>query len=426
MGKNCKLIIISLVMTSAFFSLLAGYAMGEKVLIPMDYTQSNHLKAYGLVYNILSQGFNVEWLLNYRGGSFMLDSPAGFAELADHFQVSWENVSDPRVIYQIIEESNMEVILLEKAPKIAFYSPPNASPWDDAVHMALDYAEIPYTIVWDPDILGGCLAEYDWLHLHHEDFTGQFGRFYSSFHDQPWYMEEVATEEMTAHALGFEKVSQMKGAVTRQIKEYVLSGGFLFAMCSATDTLDIALAAEGLDICDVYYDYDGMSPGYNDKLDYSKCLAFTDFRCHENTLQYEHSDIDTPRSLAPTIYGQSPTHYTLFEFSAKQDPIPTLLTQCHVDSLAEFMGQCTAFQMDKIKKDVIIMARVDGVPEAKYIYGARGEGCFTFFAGHDPEDFQHLIGEEPTDLADHPHSPGYRLILNNILFPAAKQEEMRT
>jgi len=426
MKANCKLISASLVAVLALCFIITGNSLADKILIPMDQTQTNHLKAYGLVYEILSLGNNVEWLLNYRAGSFMLDNLTGFSELANHFEVSWEYVSDPQAVYQTIDENNMEVILLEKAPKIAFYSPPTADPWDDAVHMALDYAEIPYTIVWDPDILNDCLAQYDWLHLHHEDFTGQYGRFYASYSGQPWYQQQVATEEMTAKALGFSKVSQMKGAVAKKIREFVENGGFLFAMCSATDTLDIALAAEGLDICDTYYDYDGMTPGYNDKLDYSQTLAFTDFKCNPNTLEYEHGDIDTPRSIQPGIYGQGPAYFTLFQFSAKQDPIPTLLTQDHVDSLPEFMGQTTAFQLDKIKKDVIILARMDGVDEAKYIFGTRGAGCFTFFAGHDPEDFQHLVGEEPTNLAEHPHSPGYRLILNNILFPAAKQSEMKT
>jgi hypothetical protein len=408
-----------------FILFLYSCSLGAKILIPMDDSQTNHLKAYGLVYWSLSKGYNVEWVLNYRGGSFLLDNLNGFNEKAQEMNVKIEEVSDALDIYRTVENNNMEVINLEKAPKVAVYAPPYEEPWDDSVRLALDYAQIPYDVIYDDEILTGKLYKYDWLHLHHEDFTGQYGKFYGSYGSNDWYIEQVQYAELEAKKLGYKDVPSLKKAVALRIKEFVENGGFLFAMCSATDTLDIALASRNVDIVDTVYDGSPPDPDCNNKLNYVNTLAFTDFHLITDPMVYEHSDIDTPRSLNFNSMP-IPSSFTLFEFSAKSDPIPTLLTQCHRDKLPEFMGQCTAFQLDKIKKNVIILARVDGYKEAKYIYGVLGEGSFTFFAGHDPEDFQHLVGEIPTDLSLHPNSPGYRLILNNILFPAARFKELKT
>lgn len=397
----------------------------NKVLIPMDETQSDHLKAYGLVYWSLSKGYNVEWALNYRDGSFLLEPFSGLSEKALQMNVTIEKEVDSLNIYRTVENNNMEIIYLEKAPKIAVYAPPYGEPWDDAVRLALEYAEIPHDIIYDQDIISGKLFQYDWLHLHHEDFTGQFGKFYANYGNTDWYVRQVLYNQNIAEKNGFPNVPALKKYIATRIREFIENGGFLFAMCSATDTLDIALSALNTDIVDSVFDGSPPEPHCNEKLNYNNTLAFTNFTTITNPLVYEHSDIDTPRSLnfnsLPT-----PKFYTLFDFSAKSDPIPTLLTQCHHDKLPEFMGQCTAFRIDKIKKDVVILARVDGYKEAKYIYGVLGEGSFTFFAGHDPEDYQHLVGEVPTDLSKHPNSPGYRLILNNILFPAARFKELKT
>ncbi|MGQ9705964.1 MAG: asparagine synthetase B [bacterium] len=405
--------------------ILSSLSYGIKVLIPMDDSQTDHLKAYGLVYWYLSKGYNVEWALNYRGGSFLLDNFNGFDEKAFEMNVQYEIVSDSLDIYRTVENNNMEIIYLEKAPKVAVYAPPYEEPWDDSVRLALDYAKIPYDVLYDDGIISGKLYQYDWLHLHHEDFTGQFGKFYGSYSGSDWYIKQVSYSEIMAKKLGFKDIPSLKKAVSIKIRDYVENGGFLFAMCSATDTLDIALSSIDIDIVDSVYDGSPPDPNCNEKLNYDQTLAFTNFQLITNPLIYEHSDIDTPRSLDFNSMP-IPNSYTLFEFSAKSDPIPTLLTQCHRDKLPEFMGQCTAFQLDKIKKNVVILARIDGFNEAKYIYGVLGEGSFTFFAGHDPEDFQHLVGESPTDLSLHKNSPGYRLILNNILFPAARFKELKT
>lgn len=406
----------------------ASPALGQKILIYMDLQQTDHLKAYGVAYWALDNNINVEWLLNYRGGSFLMDYyPALERELRLR-GVSFANVSGSEAaqIYATIEEDNMDTILLEKAPKIAVYTPRNKQVWDDAVTLALTYAEIPYETLWDEGVLQGELQKYDWLHLHHEDFTGQFGKFYANFRNAPWYIEEVMKNEQMAEAWGFSKVSELKKAVARAIKEYVAAGGFVFAMCSATDTIDIALAAENTDIVDTVFDGDPPEPNCQAKLDYSKTFAFEDFTVELNPLVYEHSDIDVPPSNMPRVRGPEADYFTLFEFSAKYDPVPTMLTQNHVSVVKGFMGQTTAFRRSLIKKSVTILGEVEGSEEVKYIHGNLGRGTFTFYGGHDPEDYQHFVYDPPTQLSLHKNSPGYRLILNNILFPAAKKKKRKT
>jgi hypothetical protein len=329
-------------------------------------------------------------------------------------------------VYAEIEAGNMDVILLEKAPKIAVYTPPNKQVWDDAVTLALAYAEIPYETLWDEEVLRGDLEQYDWLHLHHEDFTGQYGKFYANFRNAPWYIEEVMKNEAMARVLGFAKVSDLKKAVAKMIKEYVLKGGFLFAMCSATDTIDLALAAEHTDIVPAVFDGDPPDPNCQSQLDYSQTLAFENFIVELNPLVYEHSDIDYPPSNAPRVRSAEADYFTLFEFSAKYDPVPTMLTQDHVSVVQGFMGQTTGYKRSVIKKPVTILAEVEGTEEVKYIHGNEGRGTFTFYGGHDPEDYQHFVYDPPTQLSLHKNSPGYRLILNNILFPAAKKQKRKT
>lgn len=399
----------------------------QKLLIPMDLSQTNHLKAYGLTYWVINNGQTADWLLNYRGGSFMMDYSDKVAAECRIRGVSFERVSGSYAsqIYAEVkaENVNSDVVKLEKAPKIAVYAPEGAQPWDDAVRMALEYAEVDHDIIWDKDVLGGKLKEYDWLHLHHEDFTGQYGKFWASYRNAPWYVQQVALNENMAQKLGFNKVSNLKLAVAQEIKEYVANGGFLFAMCSATDSYDIALAAHATDICDYMYDGDPPEPGAQQKLDYSKTLAFEDFTLRMNPAEYEYSDID----VGPTSMNNPESDYfTLFEFSAKYDPVPTMLTQCHVGIVHGFLGQTTAFKKDLIKNSVTVLAEREGTDEVRYIHGNLGRGTFTWYGGHDPEDYRHGIGDPPTDLDLHRSSPGYRLILNNILFPAAKKKKQKT
>jgi hypothetical protein len=416
-----RLIILVLVLCLA-----PGAALADKVLVFMDLNQTDHLKAYGLAYWCLEQGFNVEWLLNYRGGSFLVDAAEIIGRKATIMGVAFEVVGPGATadIYRTIEDENMEVVLLEKAPAIAVYAPPDAEPWDDAVRLVLEYAEVPHTILYDEEVLAGDLDEYDWLHLHHEDFTGQYGKFYASYRNADWYQQTVRTAEATAAKLGYAKVSDLKKAVARKIKDYVARGGFLFAMCSGTDSYDIALAAEGVDIVADVFDGDPVDPNCQAKLDYSKCLCFTGFTLITNPLVYEYSDIDTTPRAARR--GEANDYFTLFEFSAKHDPIPTMLTQNHVSVIKGFMGQTTGFEGRLLKRDVVRMAETEGQDDVKYINGTYGKGTFTFYGGHDPEDYQHMVGDPPTDLALHKNSPGYRLILNNILFPAARKKEQKT
>jgi len=417
--------IITLFLCLAFIPSV-GYS--QKILIPMDLTQTDHLKAYGVAYWILERNINVEWLLNYRGGSFLLP----FNELIERELrirgVHYEMTDGPAAInlYATIENNNMEVILLEKAPRIAIYQPPNFQPWDDAVALALNYAEIKYDRIWDKEVLEGKLDQYDWLHLHHEDFTGQYGKFFASYGRDRWYIDQQRLFEEEAEKLGFKKVSELKKSVVLLIRDYVTRGGFLFAMCSATDTFDITLAAQNIDIVDVPFDGDPPDPDYRNKLDYTQCFAFTDFMLIPDPMIYEYSDIDVPPSNAPVLRGADVDYFTLFEFSAKYDPVPTMLTQSHVSVIKGFMGQTTSFKRSLIKRNIINMGESQDTDMVKYIHGNFGKGTFTFFAGHDPEDYTHAVGDPPTQLTLHKNSPGYRLILNNVLFPAAKKKPLKT
>jgi len=400
----------------------------QKLLVPMDLTQTDHLKAYGLAYWTLDRGMHVEWLLNYRGGSFLLPWDENVARQCRIRGIRFIQVSGSEAagIYAEIEAGNMDVVLLEKAPNVAVYTPPNKQPWDDAVTLALTYADIPYDTFWDEGVLRGRLDQYDWLHLHHEDFTGQYGKFYGTYRNASWYIEQQQAFEAEARRLGFQKVSRLKLAVAETIKNYVIRGGFLFAMCSATDSYDIALAASKTDICDTVFDGDPVDSGYREKLDYNPCFAFENFTLIVHPDIYEYSDIDiTPRDGSRPSSGAN-DYFTLFEFSAKYDVVPTMLTQNHVSVIHNFMGQTTGFKKSLIKKSVVIMAEKEGQDEVKYIHGNIGKGTFTFLGGHDPEDYQHFVGDPPTDLALHKNSPGYRLILNNILFPAAKKKKQKT
>jgi hypothetical protein len=406
----------------------AGPAGASYLLLPMDNTQKNHLKAYGIAYWILSNEGSLDWLLNYRGGSFMCKyAPSYESELVIR-GISYEVISDAQA-NQVLEEiahpeSNMDAVKLEKAPKIAVYSPKTKLPWDDAVTLVLTYAEIPYTVVFDDEVIMGELPKYDWLHLHHEDFTGQYGKFYSSYHSFPWYQKQQQEYESSAKKHGFSKVSQLKLGVVKKIRDFCAGGGFLFAMCSATDTYDIALAAEGVDICESMYDGDPADLAAQKKLDFSKTFAFKDFTLVMDPFQYEYSNIDN-QPLERRL-NESTDFFSLFQFSAKWDPIPTMLTQNHEHTVKGFMGQTTGFKKNLIKPEVLIMGEAKSIAEARYIHSTYGKGTWTFYGGHDPEDYEHKVGEEPTDLNLHPNSPGYRLILNNILFPAAKKKKQKT
>ncbi|HTS00376.1 MAG TPA: asparagine synthetase B [Bacteroidota bacterium] len=411
--------------------LLALRALAQdKILIPMDLSQTDHLKAYGIAYRALARGLQIDWLLNYRGGSFMMDEHDFVVSecLARGVSFVRESAPEASAIYAEVqrEDNNMDVERLEKAPRVAVYLPPGFQPWDDAVTLALDYAGISYDRLWDDEVLAGKLANYDWLHLHHEDFTGQYGKFYASFAGAAWYQAQVAQLEQEAHKLGFRKVSELKKAVARAIRSYIAAGGFMFAMCSATDTFDIALAAEHTDICDVMYDGDPPDPDFQQKLDFTQTLAFTNFTVERNPLRYEYSDIDDPPSDMLGAQNPETDYFTLFEFSAKFDPVPTMLTQNHVNVIKGFMGQTTGFKKSLIKSSVTILAEKQGTDQVKYLHGNYGRGTFTFYGGHDPEDYQHAVGNPPTDLSLHRNSPGYRLILNNILFPAARKKQQKT
>ena len=408
-----------------------GTAFGQaKLLIPMDLKQTDHLKAYGVAFWVLQHNGAVDWLLNYRGGSFMLDFSDVVARECRIRGVLFESASasDASSIYAEVqrEDNNMDVVRLEKVPKIAVYVPPTFKPWDDAVTIALEYAEIPYTKVWDEEVLSGKLADYDWLHLHHEDFTGQYGKFYANYRYAQWYVDQQILYEKEAKRLGFKKVSEEKKAVARNIKEFVGNGGFMFAMCSATDSYDIALAAENVDICDVMFDGDPPDPDAQRKLNYSKTLVFENFKLDMNPMRYEYSDIDIPPSDPVPNRDPNTDYFTLFEFSAKYDPVPSMLTQDHVSIVKGFMGQTTAFRKSLIKRTITILAQREGTEEVRYLHGNFGRGTFTWYGGHDPEDYQHAVGDPPTDLSLHKNSPGYRLILNNVLFPAAKKKQQKT
>jgi hypothetical protein len=410
-----------------FILILAPSRLLPEILVPMDLTQSDHLKAYGLAFKVLKAGVNVEWLLNYRGGSFLCEERQEFLRLARLMGVSFEVIAPDQVvaIHGLIEQENMETVLLEKCPRVAIYTPPNKSPWDDAVTLALTYAEIDYETIWDAEVLQGRLSDYDWLHLHHEDFTGQYSRFYIGYQGRDWYQDEVALNEEMARRFGFDKVWKMKHAVASRIADYVRQGGFLFAMCLATETLDIALAAGENDIVPAEVDGTGYSPDAEKKLDYSKTLAFRNFQVELNPLINSFSDIDGHQVNNPP-QRQNLGYFQLFKFSAKYDPIPTLLTQNHTDFIKDFYGQTTSFTRKTLKDAVTVLAFEKDKPWVKYIHGNAGKGFWTFLGGHDPEDPEHRVGDPATRLELHKNSPGYRLILNNILFPAAKKKELKT
>jgi hypothetical protein len=395
-------------------------------LIPMDDAQADHLKAYGLVFHALQSGSKVFWLLNYRGGSFAApESDRLFLEAGEEgVTIGRISSSEWAEILRTIEENNMDKITLEKAPKIAVYTPPEKLPWDDAVTLALAYAKIPYDKIYDTGVLTGKLATYDWLHLHHEDFTGQYSKFYAAFGSAPWYQREKMGLEKIAHDCGFKKVSDCKKAVSLAIRKYVENGGFLFAMCSATNTLEIALAALGADVVDKIYDNDGIDPNYQAKLDFSNCMAFENFTIQTNPLAGNFDNIDVNQVNTPLRIP--PGDFELFDFSAKLDPVPTMLTQDHERVIKGYFGLLTSFNKNVVKKNVTVLANVPGTIMVNYLHGVIGKGQFAFLGGHDPEDYSHAVGDKPTILEFHKHSPGYRLILNNVLFPAAEKKEKKT
>lgn len=410
------------------FVLSCHFAQASYILLPMDVDgQKEHLKAYGITYWALDQQIKVKWLLNYRGGSFLLPDTEDIRRECTIRGVSYEVVSDgntEKLLTMISSPSqNMEAVVLEKAPKIAVYTPDSKVPWDDAVTMVLTYAEIPYETIYDEEVLSDQLILYDWLHLHHEDFTGQFGKFYGSYRAAPWYIEEKKAAEDLATKLGYSKVSEEKRDVSLKIRDYVVGGGFMFAMCSATDSFDIALAAEGIDICEPMFDGDASDADYQSKIDYSKTFAFKNFTLERSPTVYEFSTIDMTRKRRIPFETD---YFTLKDYSAKWDPIPTMLCQNHTALVKGFMGQTTSYDANEIKSNVLIMGENLTNGEARYIHGIKGKGFFTFYGGHDPEDYRHRVGDPKTELELHPNSPGYRLILNNVLFPAARKKKQKT
>ena len=420
-----KIIIVSFFLLINICNSFASY-----LLIPMDEEQTNHLKAYGFTYWVLTKEQEAHWLLNYRGGSFMYK----YAQILENELVvrgiKYQVISDAQsnnILAEIAApDANMDAMKLEKPPKIAVYSPKTKQPWDDAVTLVLTYAEIPYTVIFDEEIMKGELPKFDWLHLHHEDFTGQYGKFYAMYHTQSWYQKEVAEAEEMAKKFGINKVSKLKLEVAKKIKEFVLGGGFLFAMCAATDTYDIALSAEGTDICESIYDGDPSDQNASRKLNFGNTFAFKDYSLIQDPYAYEYSNIDSRPNIMPKLVEERNDYFSLFQFSAKWDPVPTMLTQCHESQIKGFMGQTTAFRKSLIKSDVLLLGENKAQNEARYIHGTLGKGFWTFYGGHDPEDYEHYVHEEPTDLNLHPTSPGFRLILNNILFPAAKKKKQKT
>jgi len=393
----------------------------------MDDSQKNHLKAYGIAYFALEQDMEVSWLLNYEGGSFMMKYTDVVESEIIIRGVTYQIIADLQASSIITEisdpELNMDEVKLQKAPKIAVYSPPNKQPWDDAVTLALKYAEIPYDVIYDEDVIGEKLPLYDWLHMHHEDFTGQYGKFWYAYQNATWYKEDVAKNETTAKKLGYDKVSELKLAVVKKIRDFVAGGGYLFSMCSAPDSFDISLAADNVDICEYMFDGDPIDPLAQKKLNFDNCFAFHDFKISTNPYEYEVSNIDVTQTRK---VSEKEDLFVLFDFSAKWDPVPTMLCQNHQTVLKGFMGQTTAFNKDLVKSDVLIMGENKAISEARYIHGEYGKGTWTFLGGHDPEDYQHLVGDPPTELSLFPNSPGYRLILNNVLFPAAKKKKQKT
>jgi hypothetical protein len=411
-----------------FILLLSFSVRASFILLPMDETtQQNHLKAYGITYWCLDKNYKASWLLNYRGGSFLLPDAPEIRKECQIRGVSFEILSDSEeasILNEISSPSqNMEAVILEKAPKVAVYTPKGKQPWDDAVTMVLTYAEIPFTAIYDEEVLSDQLLLYDWLHLHHEDFTGQYGKFFGAYRNAPWYIEQKKDAEALAAKLGYAKVAQEKGAVAKKIRDFVIGGGFMFAMCSATDSFDIALAADGVDICETMFDGDASDANYQSKMNYVNTFAFKDFILERRPEQYEFSDIDMTLKRRITMEKD---YFTLMEFSAKWDPIPSMLCQNHTQLVKGFMGQTTSFDPALIKSNLLVMGTCELNGEARYIHGEKGKGMYTFYGGHDPEDFQHQVGDPPTVLDLHPNSPGYRLILNNVLFPAAMKKKLKT
>lgn len=409
--------------------LIGCFTIGRatSIIIPMDDKQSNHLKAYGVAYWVLKQDVSMWWLLNYKGGSFLIPYAQSIEAECRIRNVSYDLIADVQasaILAEIaVPETNMDAVKLDKAPKMAVYSPKNKLPWDDAVTMVLTYAEIPYDLIYDEEVIKGMLPNYDWLHLHHEDFTGQYGRFYAAYRNAAWYQNDVQQNEQTAAKLGFKKVSELKLAVATAIKNFTIGGGFLFAMCSGTDSYDIALAAAGIDICESMFDGDNADPNAQAKLNFQQTFAFKNFKLDNNPYNYEFSDIDNTNNRNLTEQND---YFSLFDFSAKWDPVPSMLTQNHEKVIKGFMGQTTAFKKSLVKPDVLVMGETNAAGEVRYIHGEIGKGTWTFYGGHDPEDYQHLVSDPPTDLSLHPNSPGYRLILNNVLFPAAKKKKQKT
>lgn len=414
---------------SLAFSLLLSALQAAYIVIPMDNAQKNHLKAYGIAYWTLKRDVEISWLLNYRGGSFMCQYLKAIENECVVRGVSYEVIADAQasgILQEIADpQVNMENIKLHKAPKIAVYSPKNKLPWDDAVTLVLTYAEIPYDVLYDEEIMMGVLPMYDWLHLHHEDFTGQYGKFWAAYKNYAWYQEDVRVNEENARKYGFTKVSQLKLAVAKKIRDFVAGGGYMFAMCSAPDSYDVALSADEVDICDIMFDGDPSDPNAQSKLNYNNCFAFENFIISRNPYEYEISSIDVT-DTRPKNLNQTNDFFTLFDFSAKWDPVPSMLCQDHELVIKGFMGQTTAFNEKFLKSSTLVMGENKAYHEARYIHGDFGKGTWTFLGGHDPEDYQHLVGDPPTDLSLHPNSPGYRLILNNVLFPAAKKEKRKT
>ncbi len=414
--------------TKIFFFIIINFLVSNKILIPMDQTQTDHLKAYGISYSSLKKGVKVDWLINYRGGSFMLDASESIKSKCLIRGVYYEivNGNDLAEIFSIIESNNMDILVLDTPAKIAVYSPPGKQPWDDAVTLALTYAEVEYDVIFDDEILSGDLSKYDWLHLHHEDFTGQYGKFYKNYNKRAWYKQMESDFNFTANKYGFSSVHNLKKDIAFKIKQYMSNGGFVFAMCSATDSFDIALSALNVDIAHQVFDGTGIDPNYNTKLNYHNCVAFENFELYTDPMIYEYSTIDLPPGHKPVAKGAEEDYFTLFEFSAKWDPVPTMLTQNHVGVINGFMGQTTSFNRENIKKHITILGEVEGEDIVKYIHGNVGKGSFTFLGGHDPEDYRHMVGDPPTNLSLHRNSPGYRLILNNILFPSARKKDRKT
>ncbi|SHG03908.1 hypothetical protein SAMN05444344_2498 [Tenacibaculum mesophilum] len=410
------------------FFLFSNSLWASFIYVPMsNENQKNHLKAYGIVYYALQNGLKAKWLLNYDGGAFLIENNEAVEKECKIRGVSYQIISDAKsalILKEISSPSkNQEAVTLEKAPKIAVYSPKDKMPWDDAVTMVLTYAEIPFDVVYDEEVLNDKLLLYEWLHLHHEDFTGQYGRFYGAFRTAPWYIQQKKDAEALAKKLGYSKVSEEKGAVAKKIRDYVVGGGFMFAMCSATDSFDIALAADGVDICEGMFDGDASEPNYQSKINFNKTFAFKDFELIRNPTTYEFSSIDMTRKRR---IRKEVDYFVLKEFSAKWDQVPTMLTQNHTMLVKGFMGQTTSFDPNTIKSTVIVLGGNKTNGEGRYIHGTKGKGMFTFYGGHDPEDYQHRVGDPKTELDLHPTSPGYRLILNNVLFPAAKKKKQKT